>query len=243
MIFDWHRWIAVGGKAWMESRAVFGACLFITFVNSWLALDRAYEGVLARRVLHPSPFEVLDGTYRVWAILFAILGAGCMLWEGRQGGFAFSSSLPVRMAHFNLIRAAVGLAQVAFLASMPNLVAGSIHEFLRPAMPLPFLLSFTTAGIALGAATFGLAFLMSAFVKNLYMAIGLGWISSVVTSYFFAALPFTDSLAGMTLLRSLGTLPAKPMAWYPVSAYATFAIVFIAAGAYIAESRQQVEVR
>jgi hypothetical protein len=101
---NWLRIVALIHKAWMESRAVFGVCVFVTFVNSWLAFDRTYEAVLARRVLHPSPFEVLDGTYRVWGVLFAVLGAGCLLWERRQGGAAFSLGLPVRLAYFNLIR-------------------------------------------------------------------------------------------------------------------------------------------
>ena len=243
MIATWQRTFALCHKAWMESRAMFAACVFITFVNSWLAFDRTYEAVLAKRIATPSPFEVLDGTYRVWGILFSVLGAGCLLWERRQGGAAFSLSLPVRLAHFHLIRAAVGFAQVAFVGSIPSFVAGWIHQWIRPEMQVSIIPAFTSAGIALGLASFGLAFLVGSFLRNLYVAIGAGWLAAVGFSLLMAQLPFTDSLAGMTVLRELGSFPRKPIAWCPVSAYSTFATVFVIAGAYIAERRSHLEVQ
>ncbi len=228
----------------MESRAIFAACVFITFVNSWLALDRTYEAVLAKRIDNTvAPFALLDGTYRVWGILFSLLGAGCLLWERRQGGLTFSLSLPVRLVHFNLIRAAVGFAQVAFVGSIPNLVAGWIHQWLRPELQVPIIPAFTIAGIALGLASFGLAYLVGSFLRNIYVAIGTGWLAAVAFSFLMAQLSFTDSLAGMTVLRNLGSLPPKPIVWYPVCAYSIIATVFVVVGAYIAERRSQLDDR
>ena len=240
MIASWQRTFALCHKAWMESRAMFGACVFITFVNSWLAFDRTYEAVLAKRIDNiVSPFALLDGTYRVWGILFSVLGAGCPLWERRQGGLTFSLGLPVRLAHFNLIRAAVGFAQVAFVGSVPNFVAGWMHQGLRPELQVPIIPAFTVAGIALGLASFGLAYLVGSFLRNIYVAIGTGWLAAVAFSTLMARLPFTESLAGMTVLRNLGSLPPEPLDLFPIYAYSTIATLFVLAGAYIAESRSQ----
>lgn len=236
------RLFALCHKAWMESRAMFGACVFITFVNTWFAFDRSYEAVLAKRWINPSPFEVLDGTYRVWGILFAVMGAGCMLWERRQGGLAFSLGLPVRVAHFHLIRAAVGFAQAAFVGSVPSLVAGWSHQGLRPELQVPTIPAFTLAGIALGMASFGLAYLVSAFIPNLYLAIGAGWLAAVGVSYLIGQLPFTGGMAGMTVLRDLGNLPAKPIAWGPVCAYSAIGALAVIVGAFLAESRSRLDV-
>lgn len=222
---------------------MFGVCVFITFVNTWLALDRSYEAVLAKRIEHPSPFEVLDGTYRIWGILYSILGAGCLLWEHRQGGLSFSLGLPVRLAHFNLIRAAVGFAQVVFLGSLPSFAAGWLHELLRPELAFVIIPAFTAMGIALGLASFGAAYFVGAFLRNLYLSTGVGWIIGVGSAFLLAELPLTANLAGMNLLRQLGTLPAKPVAWLPVCGYAGTALIFVIAGAYISERRSRLEIQ
>jgi hypothetical protein len=226
----------------MESRAVFLACVFVTFVNTWLAFDRSYESVLAKRLVNPSPFEILDGTYRVWGILYAILGGGCLLWERRQGGFAYSLGLPVRQSHFNLIRGFVGVAQVMVIAFAPSYAAGWLHMAIRPEMQSPAIPSFSVMGMALAIAAFGLAYLAGSFVPHLYLAIGLSWILSTALSFLFVALPATGNLAPMALLRRFGALPGRPVDWLPVSLYALAGLLFIAAGAYVAERRPALRV-
>lgn len=227
----------------MESRAIFGVCTMVTLVNSWLACDRAYEAMLAKRIVNPSPFEVLDGTYRVWGVLFAVLGAGCLLWERRHGGAAFSLGLPVRLAHFNLIRAAVGFVEVAFVGSVPTFAAGSLHQLIRPELQLPVIPAFTLAGIALGFSSFALAYFFSAFQRNLYISMIVGWIAAVATSVALTEFPLTSQFGGMRLLRHLGSLPPKPVDWNAVCLYTAIGIVLVVAGAYISEHRSHLEVR
>jgi hypothetical protein len=82
---------------------------------------------------------------------------------------------------------------------------------------------------------------MSAILPNLYLAIGAGWLAAVGFSLVVAQIPGLNEISGMKVLRELGSLPAKPIAWYPVGVYAASAILTVVVGAYVAEYRSQLE--
>lgn len=237
MTFFSPRFAALWRKAWREARAAFWGCFFLICLNAWLAVDRMRDAVANGRIVNPSTFELYDGTIRVWAIAFAILGAGSLLWERRLGGQAFTRVLPVRELHVNLMRALVGIFIVLTLSSVPSQLMNALHAAIFPEFPIPKSMAFLVLGLALGIAGYGSAMFAGSFVSNFWTGIAVGWMLPTVLSGLLSLIPATKPVSPIRLLRTYGGNPPAPIDWLILSAYAGTGILAMVAASYVADWR------
>lgn len=237
MAFSSQRFAALWRKAWREARAAFWGCFVLTCLNAWLAVDRMRDAVATGRVTNPSTFDLYDGTIRVWAIAFAVLGAGSLLWERRLGGQAFTRVLPVRELHVNLMRALVGTCIVATLSSVPSQLVNLIHRAIFPEFPVPESLPFLMLGVALGIAGYGSAMFAGSFVSNFWTGIAVGWMLPTVLSGLLSLTPATRPVSPIRLLRAYGSNPPSDVQWPVLATYAGTGILAMIAASYVAERR------
>ncbi|MBS1835122.1 MAG: hypothetical protein JST65_20550 [Acidobacteria bacterium] len=235
MVFLPARFAALWTKSWREARAAFWGCFILTCLNSWLALDRLHDAVANGTVTHPSTFDLYDGTIRVWAIAYAILGAGSLLWERRLGGQDFTRILPVREFHVNLMRALVGVFIVVILSTVPGECMNALHRFIFPDFVVPQAFSFVMLSLGLGIATYGMAMFAGSLMSNVWAGIAAGWILPTAISGLLSPIPATQPLAPMRLLRRYGANPPAPVEWPLLLTYAGAGILAMVLASYQAE--------
>ncbi|BDC47710.1 hypothetical protein F183_A00260 [Bryobacterales bacterium F-183] len=237
MRFPSIRFWALALKVWREARAAFLGCFFLVSLNSWLAVDRMRDAVERGRAVNPSTFDLYDGSIRVWAIAYAVLGAGSLLWERRLGGQAFTRVLPVRELHVNMMRALMGTVLAVVLASAPSMLMNAIHEFFFPEFVIPKSVSFLTISIALGIAGYGCSMLGGSLVSNFWAGIAVGWMLPTLLSGLFSIMPSTRPFAPIQVLRSYGANPPASADWAVVGGYLGAGIAAMLAASYLAEWR------
>ncbi len=237
MIASWNRFVSIWLKAWREARAAFWGCFFLIGLNSWLALDRMRDAVASGHAVNPTTFDVYDGSIRVWAIAYAILGAGSFLWERRLGGQAFTRILPVRELHVNLMRALCGIAFVVVLTVVPGTIANGVHKMLFPGFPIPAAPEFSIMGIALGVAGYGTAMFAGAIVSNFWAGIAFGWIFPSILAGLLSLAPWTRAASPMRILRATGGEPPAPVNWGVFAGYLVVGLLTMFLAAHVAEYR------
>jgi hypothetical protein len=230
-------------KAWRETRAAFAGCFAVALVNCWLGVNRMYEAVSDGRVATSgSAFDLYDGSYRIWAILFAILGAGSLLWEKRQGGAAFTATLPVCPFHLNLIRAGVGLVQIAALAFLAPWLVNQVHQYMFPSFIVPSAPMLTVFGIAAGTIAYGIGMLVGLWITNLYIAIGVAWATTSAMAGLIAMIPSVKPHTTLAMLRHLGSHAQPPMIWLSLWTHLGIGLTLMMLAAWLAHRRSHIRI-
>jgi ABC-2 type transport system permease protein len=191
--------IALAYKAWRESavRFLVGAAALAWFCAGFV-LFRRDPGPAAQSYAGFVATTVHGGGIRTLFTLFALsLGFGGLRSERVVGSVGFTLALPVARSRLVLVRAALGLAEVAALAAVPGAVAAVLAEVVREPYPVADGLRQSAVWAAGGAAVFGLSFVISAIVEAPLAALALaaaalvgetlvfglpGWASSMVTA-------------------------------------------------------------
>jgi hypothetical protein len=233
---------ALWRKAWRETRAAFAGCLAVALVNCWLGVNRMYEAVSDGRVPSGSAFDVYDGSYRIWAILFAILGSGSLLWERRQGGAAFTAALPVCPFHLNLIRAAVGIVQIVALSFLAPWLVNEAHQLVFPNFVVPAAPMLTVFGIAAGTIAYGIGMLVALRITNLYIAIGIAWATTSAIAGLIALVPDLRPHTTLAMLRHLGSHEQPPMLWYSLWTHLGIGLTLMILAAWLAHRRSHIRI-
>ncbi len=197
--------VALTHKVWRETRTAFFAWFGILTVNCWICVNRTYSDLMdGRGPADPSCFDVYNGAYRVWGVAFAFLGAGCLLWEYRQGTREFTRSLPIFAGNLNFVRGMVGIFHIAALSFLPAMVVNLAHSAVFPEFPVPVAPWMGYYGASLGLFLYGVSMIAGALIPNLYLAAGAGWLAANSLNLAFWFFPVTRAKSALVMMQHIG---------------------------------------
>jgi hypothetical protein len=161
-------------KAWRESQVRFllGAAALGWFCGVFVVFrsgirdgaDKAYPTFIVDAIY-------AGGIRNLYVMFVIVLGLGGLLQERARGTAGFTLALPRQRARHVAVRAAIGLGEVAGLASMPTLAVMLLSPLMREAYPLDDALRFSAQWAAGGAVLFAGSFLLSVVLAGPYSAL------------------------------------------------------------------------
>ena len=241
-------------KAWRESRVRF---LLSVAVLTVLCLALMYR---ARAGFPPPDAPDLRYSAWVWAniygnlnptvfiILAMLLGLGGLQRERPVGTAAFTVALPVTRLHLVLVRATMGLLQVAFLCLIPAALISPLSPILAgQSYPEPQTLQFAVLYLSWGAVAFGVGFLWSSLFSGEFTGTALCVITPVVYRLFVQASPSRQSfpafnyaafMSGLPFIQSPVTvLITQPLPWATLLMLAAVTITLVGCAAQISSQQ------
>ena len=174
-------------KAWRESRS--------RFLLSALTLSALCAIFIYYRSTSQNP-EVQRLTYQayVWRVIYKgylremylllalFLGVGGLLRESDYGTVAFTLALPVSRLRHMVVRAGVGLMEIAAIAVIPAFVVPLVSPLIREVYPWPQAFQFALLWIVCGTVVFAEAFLCSVLFAGEYSAPIVAFVALVLYS-------------------------------------------------------------
>jgi len=237
-------------KAWRESRMRF---LLSAAVLTFLCMSLVY-GARA----HFPPPERPDLPYSAWVwaniygnlnptlfvILAMVLGLGGLQRERPVGTAAFTLTLPITRIRLIIVRAVMGLLQVAVLSLVPAMLIPTLSPFIAgQSYPETQSLQFALLFMTWGSVAFTVGFLWSSLFGGEFTGTALCVITPVVyrilvqsTSAFqrFPAANYANFMSGMPYIQSpVKVLIVGPLPWTTFVVLAGIATGFIAIAARI----------
>ena len=234
-------------KAWMESRGRFFVCLALMLLPGYSFL-RSGNFRLEWEPDVPSLhfkhlFENHGIAVGIWMLSAILLGLGGLMRERAIGSSSFTLTLPVSRPRVVVVRAGVGVLEIAMLAVVPWVVNLAISLYRQT----PFSISqagwCTVLLVAGGMVYFAQAILVSSIVEGEYTAAGISFgvvILSFVLAHnyewlkklnLFPLITGADSIDRQTFLFS-GALP-----WSTIFSSFTVAALMVLASVVITERR------
>ena len=237
-------------KAWRESRARF--LLLVLFVIAfwlyWIFLWRhqwahlSKEHVTLATIGYASVFPVQRLAILYLVVLVPLLSMGGLLREGGHGTARLSLSIPVSRLRQLGVRAAVGVMEMALLATLPAVLVPAFLPFVHGAHPLPVALHFILLWIVCGAPVLALGFLCSTILTGEYTPL-IASVMAALSYVYFTTPPFFRPygpkfslfriMMGMNVEdlpfdKRLNGLP-EPFPWITLLAIAVVALALFAA--------------
>lgn len=106
----------------------------------------------------------------MFLVLVIVLGLGGLRQEHAQGTSGFTLGLPAARRRLVMVRAGVGLLELAILALLPAVVVPAMSPVVGESYPLLQALQFSALWVCCGAVVFGMAFLLSTAMAGEYSA-------------------------------------------------------------------------
>jgi ABC-2 type transport system permease protein len=182
-----------------------------------------------------------------FTFLVIVLGGGGLLQERAHGTAGFTLALPVSRIRLMMVRAAVGLAEVALLSLAPAIVVCAFSPVMGEHYQLAQALQFSLLWTAGGAIVLGAAVLLSTVVASEYSA----WIACFLSIMLYSAavnvtalqqfpwLNFFKIMSGadMPYFSSASHLLTGPLPWAMLLAMTAVAMGFIAMAGRFTQKR------
>jgi hypothetical protein len=124
-------------------------------------LMRDYRGYVWSQLLR-------DELRQLWTVCAVLLGVGGLLSQAPRGGALFTLSLPVSRRRLLMVRAAVGLAELAVLAFVPALVLIVLSPAVGESYAAGDALVHAAALFVAGSLFFSFAFLLSTAFSDIW---------------------------------------------------------------------------
>jgi ABC-type transport system involved in multi-copper enzyme maturation permease subunit len=163
----------------------------------------------------------------IFVVLVMGLGLGGLLQERAHGTAGFTLALPVSRSRLIAVRAAVGIAELAFLALLPALVIPALSRFVGESYPFTQALHFSFLWAGCGTVIFGTAFFLSTMLAGEYSA----WIVCFVALFFYSAIvnvPPLVSFPSVNFFRIMaGRQLISPLPWLPLCVIALLALAWV----------------
>ncbi len=183
----------------------------------------------------------------LFMIIVIVLGGGGLLQERAHGTAGFTLALPVSRTRLMMVRAAVGLAEVALLALVPAIAICAFSPMMGEHYPLAQALQFSVLWAAGGAVMLGASVLLSTVMAGEYS----GWIACFLSMMFYSAavnvtalqqfpgLNFFKIMSGaeMPYFSSASHLLTGPLPWLPLLVMMVIAMGFVAMASRFTQKR------
>lgn len=239
-------------KTWRETRTRLMICVAaLAWVCAAIVLTQNGNRAHAEPPLTYTAYiwkAVYKGYVRdFFTIIVIVLGGGGLLQERAHGTAGFTLALPVSRIRLTVVRAAVGLVEVALLALTPAIVVCGFSPLMGEHYPFGQALQFSLMWTAGGAIVFGAAVLLSSVVASEYSA----WIACFLCMMLYSAtvnvtalqqfprLNFFKIMSGadMPYFSSASHLLTGPLPWAALLVMTAVAMGFIAMAGGLTQKR------
>lgn len=237
-------------KAWRESRVRF---LLIALTLSTLCAFAVLFEPYVRQHQLPIPIHMREGVYTeyiynlifagtakgIFALLVIFLGLSGLQAERAHKTVGFTLALPVSRFRVIGTQIAVGMIELAALASVPAILIPGLSTFMHRSYPLPVALHFSVLWFFGGLVIFAASFLLSVATPGEYTAPVACYLALVVHTLVAAWHPLASyRLNLMWIMGEFQTmrwdaahnlLQPPPLSWPRISLMALFAFLLFSA--------------
>jgi hypothetical protein len=191
-------------KAWLESKARFGAAAVVLTILGVSTVLRAPATIAGFERIHRGEqmsyplyiwLSLPHGFLQfLWIVAAVVLGLGGLLREDANGSAGFSLALPVSRAQHVLVRAVVGAFEASALAFIPGLIVVILSPLIHQSYPLSQSLTFATMFALAGLVFFALGFFLSHLFRGEYSAPAVG-LAAIAAFYILTRVPRFEFLS------------------------------------------------
>lgn len=242
-------------KAWRESCARFLICAAI--VAAICALGVLFEGPAREQLgseLAPNSYVgyiyrlTYAGTVRgLFSLLVGVLGLGGLQKERGLGTAAFTLVLPVSRLRLILVRAAMGIAQIAAISLLPAAIIPALSRLTHQVYPLSQALQFSLLWFVFGLVGFAAWLLASTLFTSdftaLAVCVAVGFILGMAAQLsrlgtYFPSSNYVMSGFKMPYLDPHTDLLIGPLPWRILLQTLLQAVVMLALAVRVTERRE-----
>ena len=239
-------------KAWRESRERFlisVALLATICVAGVFCHDSLMKVFVPDERFGGAPYVgyiyrlVYAGSARgLFIIMAVVLALGGLQRERLHRSVGFTLALPVSRARLLLIRALLGLIQIAILSALPLLLLAACSELAHVSYPLQQMLRFALFWLAGGAVFYALAFLASTVFSSEFTALAVTFVFMIFYPITVLFPPLNQyplnihhimSGMGMPYFDARTALQVGPTPWALLASMAAVAVALVALAMHI----------